>query len=150
MPTRISNFQISQGDEVLDLYSLISKNGFLPVEQPLKRLPDSYYEQWERIMDELPTLLKAKTIRNRVDNLEILTTARLNTESEWQRAYVILCFLTHSYIWGGDIPSEARILTSHKVFKSDIFTGHTTLNHDPPTSSLRSSRPSTSGNLRSS
>ncbi|KAI0803866.1 Indoleamine 2,3-dioxygenase [Xylaria sp. FL0064] len=106
MPARINNFQLSERENVLDLYPLMSKNGFLPVKQPLKRLSDAYYQQWEQIMDELPILLKAKAIRKRVNNLRILTTARLNTEREWQRAYVILCFLTHGYIWGGDVPSE--------------------------------------------
>ncbi|KAI1351042.1 Indoleamine 2,3-dioxygenase [Xylaria sp. FL0043] len=106
MPARINNFQVSESKDVLASYPLISKNGFLPVKQPLKRLPNTYYQQWEQIMDELPILLKAKTIRKRVDNLEILTTDRLSTEREWQRAYVILCFLTHGYIWGGDVPSE--------------------------------------------
>ncbi|KAI1272650.1 Indoleamine 2,3-dioxygenase [Xylaria sp. FL0933] len=106
MPARINNFQVSESENVLASYPLISRNGFIPVKQPLKRLPDTYYQQWEQIMDELPILLKAKVIRKRVDNLETLTTARLKTEREWQRAYVILCFLTHSYIWGGDVPSE--------------------------------------------
>ncbi|KAI1307508.1 Indoleamine 2,3-dioxygenase [Xylaria venustula] len=106
MPARISEFQTPESDNLLDIYSLISENGFLPVKKPLRRLPSPYYQQWERIMDELPDLLKAKTIRNRVDSLEILATAKLNTEREWQRAYVILCFLTHAYIWGGDVPSQ--------------------------------------------
>ncbi|KAI8952150.1 Indoleamine 2,3-dioxygenase [Xylaria longipes] len=106
MPARIIDSQISGSEDILDLRSLISKNGFLPAEQPLKRLPGTYYEQWEQILDELPTLLKEKTIRDRIGNLDVLTTAKLNTESEWQRAYMILCFLTHGYIWGGDVPSE--------------------------------------------
>ncbi|KAI1176472.1 Indoleamine 2,3-dioxygenase [Nemania sp. FL0916] len=107
MPSRLSKHQISENGDIIALQSLISKNGFLPAKQPLRRLPDIYYQGWEQILDQLPVLLKQKTIRNEVDNLEILTTARLNTEPEWQRAYMILCFLTHGYIWGGDSPSEA-------------------------------------------
>ncbi|KAI0468909.1 Indoleamine 2,3-dioxygenase [Xylaria cf. heliscus] len=106
MPARIIDPQISGIEDLLDLCSLISENGFLPAEKPLKRLPDTYYEQWEHILDELPTLLKEKTIRDKICHLGVLTTAKLNTESEWQRAYMILCFLTHGYIWGGDVPSE--------------------------------------------
>ncbi|KAI0428015.1 Indoleamine 2,3-dioxygenase [Xylaria sp. FL1042] len=106
MPALISNFQDFESENILDLYPLISENGFLPVKQPLERLPDTYYQQWEQIMDELPILLKTKAIRKRVDDLEILTTVGLNTEREWQRAYVILCFLAHGYIWGGDVPSD--------------------------------------------
>ncbi|KAI0532473.1 Indoleamine 2,3-dioxygenase [Xylaria digitata] len=106
MPSRISDFKIPQSEDILDLYSLISKNGFLPIKQPLEHLSDTYYQQWERIMTDIPTLIREKTIRNTIDKLEVLETTRLNTEREWQRAYVILCFLTHGYIWGGDMPSE--------------------------------------------
>ncbi|KAI1366675.1 Indoleamine 2,3-dioxygenase [Xylaria arbuscula] len=106
MPSRITKFIDTQNEDVSNLHSLISTNGFLPVKEPLLRLPDLYYQQWESIMDELPTLIKRKSVRNRIDGLDILQTNRLNTESEWQRAYVILCFLSHSYIWGGDVPSE--------------------------------------------
>ncbi|KAI1427112.1 Indoleamine 2,3-dioxygenase [Xylaria sp. FL1777] len=106
MPARINHSPVSESEDLLDLNLLISENGFLPIKQPLNRLPDSYYQPWEEIMDELPVLLKGKTIRKIVDNLEVLKTARLDTESEWQRAYVILCFLSHAYIWGGNIPSE--------------------------------------------
>ncbi|KAJ8125226.1 hypothetical protein O1611_g8413 [Lasiodiplodia mahajangana] len=106
MPSRISEHQIPESESILDLLPLISQNGFLPDQEPLKRLPDSYYQPWEQILDNLPTLLKEKTIRNEVGKLEVLTTAGLNTEREWQRAHMILCFLTHGYIWGGDTPSE--------------------------------------------
>ncbi|KAI0415210.1 Indoleamine 2,3-dioxygenase [Xylaria grammica] len=106
MPARISDLLISQSEDILNLYPLISKNGFLPVKQPLRRLADAYYQPWEQILDDIPTLLREKTIRSRIGNLGVLTTAGLNTEREWQRAYVILCFLTHGYIWGGDLPSE--------------------------------------------
>ncbi|KAJ8107987.1 hypothetical protein ONZ43_g6561 [Nemania bipapillata] len=106
MPSRISDFQISESENTPGLYSLISINGFLPAVKPLKRLPDTYYQQWERILDDLPALLREKTIRHEVNKLEVLTTARLNTEREWQRAYMVLCFLAHGYIWGGHTPSE--------------------------------------------
>ncbi|KAI1123592.1 Indoleamine 2,3-dioxygenase [Nemania abortiva] len=106
MPSRISESHISDSESIVELRSLISENGFLPDQEPLKRLPDPYYQPWEQIIDNLPTLLKEKVIRKEVGNLEVLATARLNTEREWQRAYMILCFLTHGYIWGGNTPSE--------------------------------------------
>ncbi|KAI0403135.1 Indoleamine 2,3-dioxygenase [Xylaria palmicola] len=106
MPARLSDLQITDGEYLFDIHSLISNNGFLPSELPLNRLPDTYYEQWERLLDDLPTLLKEKRFRDRIRNLKVLKTSNLNTEREWQRAYVILCFLSHGYIWGGDVPSE--------------------------------------------
>jgi indoleamine 2,3-dioxygenase len=60
-------------------------------------------------MVHLPELLKDRTLRNEVDALPILSTEHLTSENEWQRAYSILAFLTHSYIWGGEKPSEVYI-----------------------------------------
>lgn len=127
MPSRISKDINIQSEP--DLYSLISANGFLPVKRPLQRLPDTYYQPWERVMDKLPILIKKKAIRNTIDNLDVLQTDRLNTESEWQRAYVILCFLAHSYIWGGDIPSEVSIARHTAVFRSNVLIDTTTMHY---------------------
>ncbi|GAW26666.1 putative indoleamine -dioxygenase [Rosellinia necatrix] len=106
MPSRVSEPETYGCEESPGLCSLISGNGFLPAEQPLRRLPDAYYEEWEEIVGDLPNLIKERAIRSKIDNMSLLTTAKLKTEREWQRAYVILSFLTHSYIWGGDVPSE--------------------------------------------
>jgi indoleamine 2,3-dioxygenase len=113
MPARISDAQSNVDSE---LSSFISHNGFLPVKQPLKCLPNSYYEPWEDIMSHLPELLREKTIRDRIDGLDVLETSKLCTEAEWRRAYVILSFLAHGYIWGGDVPSEV----SNRFFLIDM------------------------------
>ncbi|KAI1077432.1 indoleamine 2,3-dioxygenase [Whalleya microplaca] len=84
----------------------ITRNGFLPDRAPLKRLNDPYYDPWETVLDHLPSLLKQKSLRNTIDGLPMLSTKRLHTEEEWRRAYVILSFLSHSYVWGGDNASE--------------------------------------------
>lgn len=109
MPSRILEPSISERESTQYLCSLISENGFLPSKQPLKRLPNPYYQKWEEIIDDLPALLRNKTLRSKVDGLRPLTTDHLTTEREWERAYVVLCFLAHGYIWGGDIPSEVNI-----------------------------------------
>lgn len=115
MPSRISESQLPEIEDDVDIYSLISINGFLPARQPLKRLPQAYYQPWEHMLDNLPTLLRRKALRREIDNLDILNTTRLDSEREWQRAYVILCFLAHGYIWGGDAPSKVRV--PHRVLK---------------------------------
>lgn len=81
-------------------YQVSPDNGFLPAEPPLSRLPDPYYDPWEDVMANLRTLLVAKRIRAVVEDLPILSTSRLRTEAEWRRAYVVLGFITNSYIWG--------------------------------------------------
>lgn len=84
----------------------ISHNGFLPGEDPLSRLPRAYYEPWEDIVHELPDLLQAGQLRQRVDDLPILDTSYLTTEAEWRRAYSVLAILTQSYVWQGPEPSQ--------------------------------------------
>lgn len=84
----------------------ISKNGFLPANAPLIRLPNDYYHPWESIIEVLPTLIETRQIRQRVDELPILDTSHLETEAEWQRAYSMLAVITQGYVWQGPEPSE--------------------------------------------
>jgi indoleamine 2,3-dioxygenase len=84
----------------------VTGNGFLPSQVPLGRLSSPYYEQWENIASNLPQLVKTGQIRKKVRQLPLLCTANLHTEEEWRRAYVLLAFMTHGYIWGGTKPAE--------------------------------------------
>ena len=84
----------------------ISKNGFLPANAPLTRLPNEYYQPWESIIEVLPTLIETRQIRQRVDKLPVLSTKHLQTGAEWQRAYSMLAVITQGYIWQGPEPSE--------------------------------------------
>lgn len=86
----------------------ISKNGFLPAEAPLKRLPHEYYQPWERIIDDLPLIIEKQQIRERVDSLPVLGVQHLDSEAEWQRAYSMLAVIAQGYIWTGPEPSEVR------------------------------------------
>ncbi|KAF2838398.1 indoleamine 2,3-dioxygenase subfamily [Patellaria atrata CBS 101060] len=80
--------------------------GFLPSELPLEILPDLYYSPWEAVIRNLQPLILSKRLRGVVDKLPILSTDLLQTESEWRRAYQILAFISHAYIWGGNIPAD--------------------------------------------
>jgi indoleamine 2,3-dioxygenase len=84
-------------------------NGFLPTEPPCEYLPDPYYAPWERIMVNLQALVLTKRLRKDVDNLPILSTSFLRTEAEWRRAYQVLGFIVHGYVWGGDSPSDVGV-----------------------------------------
>lgn len=86
----------------------VSRNAFLPEDSPLKQLPDAYYEPWELIAHNLPSLVKVGEtgIRRAVAQLPVLSTDRLRSEPEWRRAYMILAFMTHAYVWGGEKPEE--------------------------------------------
>jgi len=103
---------------ILEDFSMSSQNGFLPAEPPLRTLPDPYYAPWESIMAELPKLLLNRKLKQQVNQLPVLQTSNLLTKREWQRAYSILSFLTHAYIWGDDIPSEVSPTFSLPPYKS--------------------------------
>ncbi|KAI9844679.1 MAG: hypothetical protein M1837_005421 [Sclerophora amabilis] len=91
---------------ILEDYGISPQNGFLPSEAPLEHLPDPYYREWESVVRNLQPLLLSKRLRGVVDDLPVLSTARLGPEAEWRRAYMLLAFMSHGYIWGGDKPSE--------------------------------------------
>ncbi|KIX93985.1 uncharacterized protein Z520_10322 [Fonsecaea multimorphosa CBS 102226] len=58
-----------------------------------------YYAPWCELLLDLPHLLQAKTLKAQVNNLETLATDHLLTSAHWQRAYVVLGFLTQGFVW---------------------------------------------------
>ncbi|TAQ88957.1 hypothetical protein B7494_g2708 [Chlorociboria aeruginascens] len=91
---------------ILSDYGMGPEYGFLPAELPLERLPDPYYNKWEAIVANLQGLILSKRLRGVIDTLPVLSTAGLEHGSEWRRAYSLLCFMAHGYIWGGDSPED--------------------------------------------
>ncbi|KAF2225906.1 Indoleamine 2,3-dioxygenase [Elsinoe ampelina] len=103
----MSPHKISTVASLLDVSAYgISQNGFLPGDAPLRSLPNPYYQPWEALIGSLPEHLEGKTLRTAIDNLAVLSTDGLDTEPEWQRAYLILTMLAQGYIWQGPQPSE--------------------------------------------
>ncbi|KAI9482135.1 Indoleamine 2,3-dioxygenase [Coemansia mojavensis] len=84
----------------LEDYDISPTHGFLPSEPPLKRLPDPYYAPWEEIMDRFNQYLLAHHIRRLVRKMPVLSTDRLATQAEYRRAFSILSFMAHAYVWG--------------------------------------------------
>jgi indoleamine 2,3-dioxygenase len=85
-------------------YDVDPVTGFLPREQPLRRLANPYFEPWEHAMDDFHGLLLAGQLRVRVHSIPVLDIAQLITEPERRRAYVILGVLSHGYVWGKHEP----------------------------------------------
>ena len=105
LPSPTLPTMIESTDIMLDKY-YISSNGFLPTGLPLQKLPSIYYAPWENLAADLPNLIKTGQIRDRIDALPTLSTKLLENEEEWRRACVIMGFLTHAYIWGGEKPRD--------------------------------------------
>ena len=92
----------------LEDFDVSPQYGFLPDQLPLQRLSNPYYEEWEDMVDHLPTLLKKALLRREIDGMRILSTTNLTSQAEWQRAYLLLALMAHGYIWGGEMPSQVR------------------------------------------
>ncbi|KAI9308808.1 Indoleamine 2,3-dioxygenase [Cunninghamella echinulata] len=84
----------------LEDYDISPITGFLPSEPPLRRLPDPYFEPWENMMEDFNGLLLAGRLREKVHKMPLLDHKRLNTVQEYRRAFLILCMISHSYVWG--------------------------------------------------
>ncbi|KAJ1799245.1 tryptophan 2,3- dioxygenase [Coemansia sp. RSA 2399] len=81
-------------------YDISPIHGFLPTEQPLRRLSDPYYEPWEMIMDKYNHYLLGHHIRRLARKMPILSTDKLSTQAEYQRAFTVLSFMAHAFVWG--------------------------------------------------
>lgn len=82
------------------------EHGFLPPEPPLERFFHPDYACWEDITTNLQGLILSKRLHEVVDKLPVRSTEHLATEAEWRRAYCVLAFIVHAYIWGGNKPAE--------------------------------------------
>ncbi|KAI1404257.1 Indoleamine 2,3-dioxygenase [Hypoxylon fuscum] len=91
---------------VLSDYGISPNHGFLPDVLPLTRLPDPYYNKWESVGANLQNLILSKRLRGVIDRLPVLSTIGLEHDAEWRRAYMLLTFFAHGYIWGGDTPCD--------------------------------------------
>ncbi|ODV98461.1 hypothetical protein PACTADRAFT_83728 [Pachysolen tannophilus NRRL Y-2460] len=101
----------------LKAYDVSYSHGFLPEELPLVKLPQERYKIWEDIVSNLPSLILTKKIRSVIDKkLEVLSTSELSNVQEYRRAYSILGFLTHAYIWGVDEPLNKLPVQLSKPF----------------------------------
>ena len=104
-------------------YDISPENGFLPDELPLDLLPDPYYTKWENVVRNLQGLVLSRRLRGVIKKMPVLSTERLLSEAEWRRAYSILAFLSHAYIWGGDGPAEVsfRYCSLHGHTRADKY-----------------------------
>ena len=88
-------------DFSLEEFEISPETGFVPATPPLKSLPGDYFSPWESLMVKLPDRIKNKQLRNDVEQLPELefNSNTLQTENEWKRAYIVLCFIGQAYIW---------------------------------------------------
>ncbi len=83
-------------------FQISPETGFLPSTPPLANLPGEHFAPWEEVLTSLPELNRTRQLRSAVHELpeREFSAATLGSEEEWRRAYVVLCFIGQSYIWG--------------------------------------------------
>ncbi|KAI7857044.1 Indoleamine 2,3-dioxygenase [Circinella umbellata] len=84
----------------LEEYDISPTTGFLPAEPPLRKLSDNYFDCWEEMFSDFNGLLLAGKLRQAIHKMPLLDHTRLRTVQEYRRAFLILCMLSHSYVWG--------------------------------------------------
>lgn len=98
----------------LQKFGISETRGFLSGDPPLTTFTDSYFSPWDDLVAPLHANISAGTIRKQVHSLPLLEVSKLSTELEYRRAYVVLAFLVHSYVWAasGDQKPENNVFPS--------------------------------------
>jgi indoleamine 2,3-dioxygenase len=84
-------------------FDLSLDRGFLPVHDPLTRLP-KVFDEWEDVAFRLQKLLVSDQLPRAIANLPPFPTKAVNDDRERERAMTLLSYLGHAYVWGGSRP----------------------------------------------
>jgi indoleamine 2,3-dioxygenase len=84
---------------------LDSERGFLPLNDPLFRLPHAF-DAWESAASTLPKLFASDHLRSTLEGLPPFPLDAIITGAERERAMVLLSYLGHAYVWGGAKPAS--------------------------------------------
>jgi indoleamine 2,3-dioxygenase len=81
-------------------FQIDPERGFLSSSDPLQELPNPF-GRWEETAQDMPKLLAAGKLRTYLDQLPILDISTLQSDTEYERAMLILSYFGHGYVWGG-------------------------------------------------
>jgi indoleamine 2,3-dioxygenase len=88
-------------------YGISAELGFLSSQCPAASFGDDSdrrgcYARWDELIARLPRLISSRTHRSEIRALPTLDAGELaSSEAALHRAYVVLGFLIHAYVWGG-------------------------------------------------
>ena len=82
----------------LNKYKISANRGFLPTPDPVLALSKPF-SAWEDIGARLPQLIREKRVRQEIARLPTFPVTELKREGEWWRAFCLLAFVSHSYVW---------------------------------------------------
>src|SRR5436189_6322713 len=84
---------------------LDSERGFLPLRDPLARLPQPF-DEWESVALGLPKLFDSDHLRRTIEELPPFLWKAISNDRERERAMALLSYLGHAYVWGEDKPAQ--------------------------------------------
>lgn len=84
--------------------SISPERGFLPPQDPLVRLPREF-DAWEDIGQRLPKLFLSDHLRQTISALPPFSVEAITDAREQERAMVLLSYLGHAFVWGGEKPA---------------------------------------------
>ena len=84
---------------ILQEFDISPSLGFLSCSPPIARLPEEY-DSWEQIASGLPGIIAQGQLEKTIESLATIETTYLTLDLQWKRAYVLLAFITHAYVWG--------------------------------------------------
>ena len=90
---------------VSEVPKLDSERGFLPLQDPLTRLPQPF-DEWENVAMGLPKLLASGYFRRMIEHLPPFPIETIGNDRERDRAMALLSYLGHAYVWGEDNPAQ--------------------------------------------
>lgn len=86
-------------------YLISPRHGFLPDTPPLARLP-RYYVAWDELAYNLPDIVTAGLVENEVKQLPVISPDRLGSHLAYERAMLVLSFISHAYLNDPDEPRK--------------------------------------------
>ncbi len=92
----------------MDLRDRDFSRGFLPIPDPLVRLPEPFRD-WEDVAQDLSKLALSTALRPTLEHLPAFPVTELHTQREYERAMSMLSFMANLYVFAPDQPIATRL-----------------------------------------
>lgn len=87
-------------------YGISPRYGFLSSDAPATAFTGPYFRPWDDLIPRLSTLISTGELEKAVATLPLLSTDKFQSEIEYRRAYDLLAFLIHGYVWCRQPPNQ--------------------------------------------
>jgi indoleamine 2,3-dioxygenase len=85
-------------------YAVDLQTGFVPAADPIERLPEAF-TPWEAIVPDMSALIRSRRLRDTLARLEPLDALTLGSQSQRERALLLLTVFANGWVWAGAEPA---------------------------------------------